>query len=392
MIRFSQRALRLKSSAIRNKAFNQPDIIKFSAGQPEPKLFPVSELSALWPDLLHDAGPQVLQYSGSEGLHRLRELVAAQRLKACGVDVSADNVMIISGSQEGIELSAKLFVNEGEAVACENPSYTGAFSAFAPYGPDYVPIAMDADGMRMDELERALRTRGDISMIYTIPDFQNPTGITMSLERRRRLAELAAAYAVPVIEDRPYSDLSFAGPPLPAVKSFDRDGWVVTLGSFSKIFCPGLRLAWLCADDVIFDKYVQAKESASLQCGTLDQYLAWAYMQKYDITMHIAELVGLYRARRDTALQAIADYFPHEVKYTKPAGGFFVWVELKPEIDTERLLPEALEKAKVAFVPGGPFMVGGRPKNFLRLSYSCVAENEIQTGLKRLGELLKAKY
>lgn len=390
MVKFSQQAAYLESSAIRNKAFDNPDIIKFSAGRPETAFFPLADITTLLQNVLAEHGGKVLQYAASEGLYPLREIIAEKCLPGCGVSLKPQNMMIVSGSQEGIEFSARLLVNAGDVIICENPSYSGAFGAFAPYRPAYVTVPMDEDGMRMDALERILQTTPQAKMIYTIPDFQNPTGITMSLERRERLARLAAQYEVPVIEDRPYGDLIFEGKPLPAVKSFDKDGWVVMLGSFSKILCPGLRLAWLCAPDKFMGKYVQIKESASLQSSTLDQYIAWDYLRKYDLQAHIDQLIAGYRARRDTVLRCIAEYFPAGVKYTRPAGGFFIWVELNPEIDTAALLQKSLEIAKVAYVPGAAFFVNDKPGNFLRLSYSCVDEAQIETGLKRLGDLLKA--
>lgn len=391
MIKFSQQALRLMPSAIRNKAFNAPDIIRFSAGQPAPELFPIAEIADLMPALLLDSGPAALQYAATEGCHALREIIADRYMPTCGVTARTGDILLTAGSQEGLEMSARLFINPGDAIICENPSYTGAFGAFAPYGPRYVPVSVDDNGMCMDALEMALKANADVKMIYTIPDFHNPTGITMSLARRRQLAELAAQYQVPVIEDRPYGDLAFDAEPLPAVKSFDREGWVVMLGSFSKILCPGLRLAWLCAAPALMEKYALVKGGATLQCGTLDQYIVLEYLRRYDLTTHIEELKALYRSRRNVMLKCLKEFFPAAVRFTSPQGGFFIWVELPLTIDTNALLPEALERAKTAFVPGAPFWVSGRPHNFLRLSYSNVTETEIETGLKRLGELVKAK-
>lgn len=391
-IRFSNRALRLKKSAIRNKLFDNPEIITFAAGKPEQSIFPIDKLLPLAEQIIKENGKNAFQYSSSEGLPKLRELIVSQRMKACHVDTTADNIALTSGSQEGIEIAAKIFVNEGDTIICERPSYTGAFGAFAPYDPKYVTIPMDENGMKMDDLENALKENKNVKMIYTIPDSQNPTGITMSDERRQRLAELAAQYCVPVIEDSPYGDLIYEGERHPAVKSFDKEGWVIMLGSFSKTFCPGLRLGWVCADESILEKFVLAKQSSSLQCGTFDQYLAAAFLTQNSLEDHIDEIRNIYRVRRDTTLECIKEYFPKEIKYTKPSGGFFVWLELKEDIDTAELVLEAAKDSKVVFIPGKYFFAHEDYDNFLRLSYSFVNEEQIREGLRRLGELLHKKY
>ena len=391
-ITFSERIQKIRPSAIRNKLFDHPDIITFAAGKPEQSLFPTSALASLAEDVIKRNGADALQYSSTEGFPQLREQIAVQRMAACGVRTAQECIALTSGSQEGIELSARVFVNEGDCIACESPSYTGAFSAFEPYSPHYVPIPMDEDGMIMEELEAALKTNPGIKMIYTIPDFQNPTGIAMSDDRRRRLAALASEYKVPVIEDCPYGDLIYEGDRHPAVKSFDREGWVVTLGSFSKTLCPGLRLGWICAAPEILEKYALAKQALNLQCGSLDQYLAAAYLDHCDLDMHIEEIKDQYRQRRDLMLDCIAKYFPQDIVHTRPGGGFFIWVEAHPQLDTGKLLPEAAADYKVAYVPGHSFFANASHTNFIRLSYSSVDSEQIVEGMKRLGALLCKKY
>lgn len=391
-IRFSERIKKVKPSAVRDKLFDNPDIITFAAGKPEQSLFPADEISSLLKDILLNQGQEALQYSSTEGLPELRQLIAAQRMKACGVKTTSESIALTSGSQEGIELSARVFVNEGDFIACESPSYTGAFSAFEPYSPRYVSIPMDEKGMIMEELEAALKANPKIKMIYTIPDFQNPTGITMSDDRRKRLAELASEYRVPVIEDCPYGDLIFEGLRRPAVKSFDRDGWVVMLGSFSKTLCPGLRLGWVCADSKILDSYILAKQGLNLQPGTLDQYLAAAYMNHCNMERHIETIKNLYRQRRDLALSCIGKYFPKHITYTQPKGGFFIWMEVSPQIDTGKLLPTAAADYKAAYVPGHSFFAEEDHFNFIRISYSCVDTDRIEEGMRRLGSLLCQTY
>ena len=391
-IRFSDRAGRFQASAIRNKLFDDPALISFAAGKPEPSAFPLEALVAAMEQVLSGGGQSALQYSASEGILTLREQIASERMKAAGVETSPDEIFLTSGSQEGIELSARLFLNEGDHVVCESPSYTGAFNALAPYAPCYVSIPMDENGMRMDALEAALREDPKIKLIYTIPDFQNPTGVTMSDERRQRLTELAAAYRVPVIEDCPYGDLIFEGERHPAVKSFDREGWVLMLGSFSKILAPGLRLGWVCATRQILDKLMMAKQGLNLQSGTLDQHLVARYLQENDIRTHIAELRGIYRERRDRVAACIAEFFPAGIKYRAPQGGFFFWLELDERLDADMLLAEAARDYKAAYVPGRSFFADHSHANFIRLSYSCVSLEEIETGMRRLGACLATAY
>lgn len=391
-VRFSERAGLFQASAIRNKLFDNPDIITFAAGKPEASLFPLGGIDKALSEVVGSEGRSALQYGPSEGLAELRELIAKQRMSACGVETSADNIALTSGSQEAIELSGRIFVDEGSYIACENPSYTGAFGALAPYAPRYVPIPMDDDGMLMDELEKALASNPGIRMIYTIPDFQNPTGVSMSVERRRTLAELAAKYRVPVIEDCPYGDLIFEGERRPAVKSFDKDGWVVMLGSFSKTLCPGLRLGWICASDAILEKYVLAKQGMNLQCGTLDMCLAQKYLSMNSLEEHIEALRNMYRERRDLMLECVKKYFPASVRCTHPHGGFFVWMELDPALDTGALLLKAAAEYKVAYIPGRSFFPNEGSNSFIRLSYSCVDLAAIEEGMKRLGTFITEAY
>jgi len=389
---FSERAKMFQASEIRNKLFDDPEIITFAAGKPEGKLFPLKEAAEVLQEVIKERGEIALQYSETEGFSELRELIAEQRMKARGVNAAADDITLTSGSQQGIEYSAKIFVNDGDVILCESPSYVGALNAFASYMPQCVGIPMDENGMIIEELEKKLKQHPNAKMIYTIPDFQNPTGVTMSDDRRKRLAELAAEYEIPVIEDCPYGDLIYEGNPHPSVKSFDKAGWVVFLGSFSKILSPGLRIGWVCATKEILQKYMMAKQCSDLQCGSLDEQLAIGYMKKYDLAEHIEEIRDLYRERRDLMLECIDKYFPAGVKHTSPHGGFFVWLELKEGLNANELLVEAAQKKKVAFVPGGSFFTESGHKNFIRLSFSFVDNDKIVEGMKRLGELLSEHY
>ncbi|WP_406541198.1 PLP-dependent aminotransferase family protein [Clostridium ljungdahlii] len=391
-INFSERANGLKASEIREllKLTEMPEVISFAGGLPAPELFPVDGMKKVTQEVLEKDGQVALQYSTTEGFKPLRDIIAKQRMSGEGVDVTGDDIIVTSGSQEGIEFSAKIFVNEGDTIICESPSYLGAIGAFKAYRPNFTEIEMDEHGIIIEKLEEELKKNKKVKMIYTIPDFQNPTGITMSDDRRKRIAELAKEYQVPVIEDNPYGELIFEGTTHPSIKSFDKDGWVIYLGTFSKTFCPGLRLGWICAAPEILEKYIIIKQGVDLQCSTLDQRAAALFMQKYDLNEHVEEIKKVYGKRRKLMLESMDKYFPKEVKHTNPYGGLFTWVYLKEGLDSAEILKEAL-KENVAYVPGGPFFPNGGHKNHFRLNYSCMSEDKIVEGIKRLGKVL-AKY
>lgn len=391
--RLANRADTLKASEIREllKLTEKPEIISFAGGLPAPELFPVQDISELTMRILKNEGRQALQYSTTEGYLPLREAIANTRMKLAHVDTTPDNIMITAGSQQGIDFCARLILNDGDYVICEDPSYMGAINVFNMYHVNYLPIPMDDDGMIIDELEKTLAKHPEAKVIYTIPDFQNPTGRTMSIERRKRLAELAAKYQIPVMEDNPYGELIFEGERNPAIKSFDKEGWVIYLGSFSKTFCPGYRIGWMCADDELISKFVMLKQGADLQCSTIAQREVAYYLRDMDIDNHIKEIITVYKKRRDLMLDGIKKHFPSNIKHTIPAGGLFTWVELKPEIHAADLLVEAL-KENVAFVPGGAFFPNGGNTNYLRLNYSNMTEDKIVEGIKRLGLVLKKYY
>ncbi|AKA68492.1 PLP-dependent aminotransferase family protein [Clostridium scatologenes] len=391
-IRFSERADSLKASEIREllKLTEMPEIISFAGGLPAPELFPVKEMEGIMQKVLEKDGKLALQYSSTEGFKPLREIIAKQRMAPAKVTVTADNIAMTTGSQQGIEFSAKIFVNEGDVIICESPSYLGAINAFKAYRPKFVEIPMDEHGMIIEDLEKALKANPDAKMIYTIPDFQNPTGITMPDDRRKRIAELAAEYKIPVIEDNPYGDLIFEGTRHPSIKSFDKEGWVIYLGTFSKNFCPGLRLGWICAAPEILEKYIIVKQGADLQCSTLDQRATALFMETYNLDEHIESIKKVYGKRRTLMLESLDKYFPKDVTHTNPYGGLFTWVKLKEGLDAAEILKEAL-KENVAYVPGGSFFPNGGHPNYFRLNYSCMPDDKIIEGVKRLGKVL-AKY
>ncbi|MBL4934861.1 PLP-dependent aminotransferase family protein [Clostridium sp. YIM B02515] len=389
-IRYSERTSKIKASEIREllKLTEMPDIISFAGGLPAPELFPIDKMEIISSKVLREDGKAALQYSTTEGYVPLRDIIAKQRMSVAGVKASVDNIMITSGSQQGLEFSAKIFVDKGDIIICESPSYLGALNAFKAYQPTFIEIPMDDDGMDVDELEAALVKYPDAKMIYTIPDFQNPSGKTMSVERRKKVAKLAKQYSIPVLEDSPYSELAFEGNVNPSIKSFDEEGYVIYLGTFSKTFCPGLRIGWVCADPEILQKYIIVKQGADLQCSTISQREIALFMKEYDLNEHIDNIKEIYKRRRDVMLDSIEKYFPREVKYTRPKGGLFTWVQINENLDAAKILEEAL-KYKVAFVPGGSFFPNGGNLNHFRLNYSNMNEELIVEGMKRLGNVLQ---
>lgn len=393
-LHFADRTSSIKASEIREllKLTEKPDIISFAGGLPAPELFPLTKINEIMSQVILEKGTVALQYASTDGYTPLREIILNQRVKPAGIDCEISNIMLTNGSQQGLEFSAKLFINKGDVIVCESPSYLGAINAFAAYEPKFIEIPMDENGMIVEELEKVLiEHHKEIKMIYTIPDFQNPSGITMNIERRKRLAELAAQYEIILIEDSPYGELRFDGEALPPIKAFDKSGFVVNLGTFSKTFCPGLRLGWVVAKEEIIKKYILIKQGADLQCNTLAQVFAAEYMKKYNLNEHIADIIDVYRRRRDLMLNSIKEYFPKDVKATYPLGGLFTWCELRSDLNAAEILEDAL-KEKVAFVPGASFFANGGKKNFFRLNYSNMDEDRIVEGIKRLGEVLKKYY
>ncbi len=388
-IRFAKRMENIKGSAIREllKLTEQPEIISFAGGLPAPELFPIEELKQVCLKVLDTDGKAALQYSPTEGYIPLRKIVA-ERMQKAGISVDYDDIIMTSGSQQGLEFSAKIFVNEGDTIICESPSYLGALNAFKAYLPNFVEIEMDDDGMKMDELEKALKENPNAKFIYTIPDFQNPTGITMSLDRRKRLIELAQEYNVPIVEDNPYGELRFEGEKLPPIMHFDKTGIVIYLGTFSKTFAPGLRLGWVAASPEILQKYVTVKQGADLQCNSMSQREIAYFVQMYDLNAHIKKIIEIYKKRRDLMISTMEKEFPENVKYTYPNGGLFTWVTLPKGLDAAEVLKEALNE-KVAFVPGGSFYPNPGNENHFRLNYSNMPEERIVEGITRLGKVLR---
>jgi len=310
-VEFSDCAKRIKASEIREllKLTVQPDIISFAGGLPAAELFPLEKIAEVSKDVVLNEGEAALQYSPTEGLKKLREIIISQRLNPINIKAGLDEIAITSGSQQALDFSGKMFINEGDTIIVESPTYLGALNAFLAYDPKYVEIPLEHDGMNMDKLEEVLESGLKPKFLYTIPDYQNPSGITMSMEKRKRLISLANKYDVIVIEDSPYAELSFNGEQLDPIKSFDTEGRVIYLGTFSKTFAPGLRIGWVVGNPAIINKFVQIKQGADLQTSSLDQRITAEYMTKYDLNEHIRMIIDVYSKRRDVMINTMKEKF-----------------------------------------------------------------------------------
>lgn len=390
-LKFAKRMSYIKASEIREilKVTEQEEVISFAGGLPAPELFPIDEINEVTQLVLKEAGTKALQYTTTEGYPPLREWIAKRMNERLGTCFDKDHILITHGSQQGLDLSGKVFLDDGDIVLCESPTYLAAISAFKSYGCNFIEIPTDEHGMIMSALEDVLSKTSRIKLIYAIPTFQNPTGRTWSLERRKQLAELSARYNVAVVEDNPYGELRFEGAPLPSVKSFDQAGNVLCTGSFSKIFCPGFRIGWIAGDKDIIRKYVLVKQGTDLQCNTIAQMTIAEYLKRYDIDAHIRKIAEVYKSRRNKALESLENYFPATVKFTRPEGGLFTWIELPEGVSAREILTKCLEK-KIAFVPGGSFFPTADKENTLRINYSNMPEEKIEKGLKTMAEVIKA--
>ncbi|PFP25599.1 aminotransferase [Bacillus sp. AFS073361] len=371
------------------KVTERPEVISFAGGLPAPELFPVEALKNSCNAVLNEEGAASLQYSTTEGYIPLREAIN-QRMKGMKINSTIDKILITSGSQQAIDLTRRIFINEGDTIICESPTYLAAINAFKSYNPKFVEVVMDDDGMVMEELEKKLKEHPNTKLIYTIPDFQNPTGRTLKLERRKKMIELANQYDVLIVEDNPYGAIRFAGETLPPVKYFDTEGRVIYISTFSKIFTPGLRLGWICADEPFIEKYVAFKQTADLHTDSFAQRITAKYLELYNIEEHINNIKAVYKERCTVMLSCIEEFFPKNLSYSKPEGGLFIWVELPESVDSRELFAECLAN-NVAFVPGSPFFPNGTENNALRLNYSNMPIEKIREGMKRMGEVLHRK-
>ncbi len=377
----------LEASIIREilKVTSQPGIISFAGGLPAPELFPLKDLARISAEVIEKYGSNCLQYSLTMGIVQLREKIAEMATRA-GSPTKIENLLITSGSQQGIELLARVFVDKGDYIITENPTYVGALQAFQYYQARYAPVEIDDDGMIVDQVEEKIKKYSP-KMIYTVSNFQNPTGITMSLERRRQLLALASRYGIPVIDDNPYSDIRFSGEPVRTLKSIGGDE-VIALKTFSKTLTPGLRIGWINGPASIVRQFEKVKQCTDLHTSTYGQYIIYEYIQQGLLEPQIERLRRDYLAKRDTMMKAMEEKFPKEITWTKPDGGLFLWVTLPEHMSAKALLPKAIER-KVAYVYGEPFFPNGGGVNTLRMNFSNASLEGIVEGVGRLGKLFK---
>ncbi len=371
----------------------KPEVISFAGGLPAPQTFPLKEMTECAVKVREEDGAGAMQYGPSMGFMKLRQDIADRMNRMygpMGMDkVEAKNVIITTGSQQGLDIIGRVFLDKDDVVLIESPSYLGAINAFELNQPKFVEVPTDSEGMIPEELEKLLETTDRVKFIYVIPNYQNPTGICWTLERRQALMALAAKYEIPVIEDNPYGDLRFEGEEINPLISMDPKHLVIYSGTFSKTLAPGMRLAWLVANDQIMAKIDLVKGATDLSTPGTTQRECAMYMENYDFEGHIKENCALYAKRRDAMCEAIKKYFPENVKCTYPHGGLFLWVELPEGIDARKLLMTCIEN-NVAFVPGDSFFPASKKKNYFRLNFSYNDEATIEEGIKRLGEALKS--
>lgn len=397
--RLARRTRALTSSAIREilKVATRPDIISFAGGLPAPELFPTSEIAAATARILEREPVKSLQYGPTDGVPELRAWIAAEvsrsEAEACRragltepAAVTPEMVMITTGSQQSLDLISKLFIDEGDGVVVEAPSYLGALQAFTLYQPRFVTAAMDEDGVVAEAFAAAMASQPKLA--YLLPTFQNPTGRTMSNERRQQVAAVVRAGDVPLVEDDPYGALYFDAPPGPSLRSLAPDK-TLALGTFSKTLAPGLRIGWLVGPPHIVARLIQIKQSADLHTSSLAQYVAYEVAAGGTLPEHLGRLRQVYALRRDAMLAAIEETFPKGMSWTKPTGGMFVWATLPADIEAAPWLPVCVDQQRVAFVPGAPFHADGTGKNTLRMNFTHAPPEVIAQGVERLARVLR---
>ncbi|MFH1474210.1 MAG: PLP-dependent aminotransferase family protein [Candidatus Aenigmatarchaeota archaeon] len=392
-MKYADRIKKMKASEIREllKITQHPEIISFAGGLPSPDSFPVDIIKKISDKILKEHGPQALQYGPTEGIGELRSTIV-RRLRKEGIKCYEDEVMITSGSQQVLSLTAEIFLNPKDYVVIESPTYIGALVAFNAYQPKYIHVSMDDNGMIISELERKLRgiKKSKIDFIYTVPTFQNPSGITMSLERRKQLLEIAEKHDLMILEDDAYSNLRYSGKCVPSIKSLDKNRRVIYTHTLSKSLAPGFRLGYVVAEREKLRKMAIAKQGADL-CGNIFvQYIANEYIKSGLIDKQEYKIIKMYRKKRDIMLKALEKHFPKGCKWTHPDGGMFIWVTVPSKIDTRDLFVDAIHE-KVAFVHGAAFRVDGKGHNTMRLNFSNTDDKKIEVGIKRLGNLIKKK-
>ncbi len=390
-LKFSRKIQSMEPSVILEifKKLGAPGAVSFAAGNPAPESFPVERFQQLSADIFANDATNALQYSMTEGYPLLREMVNRRLRDMFSIDTDRNITIITSGAQQAIELCCKVMCNEGDTVICEDPSFTGAINAFRSLGARPVGVELEEDGISLEGLETALRENPNARFLYLIPTFQNPTGVTMSLEKRKAVYALAQQYDILILEDNPYTDLRFAGEDLPTLKSMDTDGRVLYCGTFSKILSAGMRVGYACGCEKLIQKMVIAKQVEDVHSNIFFQILCARYMQQYDLEEHIAGIQKLYGKKCGLMLEMLDRYMPKEVTYTRPEGGLFLWCTLPEHISLEALLEELSERG-VFVVPGSTFQCDETvPSHSFRLNYSTPSDEQIERGIRILCETIK---
>lgn len=386
---FAKRTLNVQKSFIREilKVTQDPDVISFAGGLPNPCTFPVDGIAEAAGRVLQEDGREVLQYTTTEGYEPLRRWIADRYYSRRGLRVEPEEILITTGSQQALDLIGKVFLDQGDRVAMEQPGYLGAIQAFSQFEPEFLSIPMEEDGIDAEMLEKALKTR-DTKLFYAVPNFQNPSGITYSLKKRVQVSFILRNCGTMMVEDDAYGELRFAGEDLPLIKSLNREHGIL-LGSFSKIVSPGLRVGWVCAGKDIIEKLVTAKQASDLHSNYLGQRAVHRYITDNDLDGHIGKIKEAYGRQRDLMVKLIEEHFPEGIKFTRPEGGMFLWLTLPEGITVQEAFDRAMAE-KVVFVPGFPFYTDGKGNNTLRLNFSNSSEEKIEEGILRLARVFKA--
>ncbi len=389
--KISDKFVNMKPSAIREifKSLGKPGCISFAAGNPSPESFPVEDIKRIAADILTQEPITALQYGITEGYPKLRELVSKRLKRLYDIGTEDDDTIIVTGGQQGIELTCKVMCNEGDVVICENPSFIGALNAFRSLGAELKGVPLKDDGIDLEALESTLKANPRAKLLYVIPSFQNPAGITSTLENRKAVYELARKYDIVIIEDNPYGDLRFEGENVPAYKSFDVDGRVVYCGSFSKILSSGMRVGTLTANKELVSKIVVAKQVEDVHTNVFFQMVCARYMTECDLEAHIEKIRALYRHKSSLMLKALDEYMPADVKFTRPQGGIFLWCSLPEGYELSEFVKRCSEK-NVFVVPGTAFLPDeSEPTRSFRLNYSMPSDEEIERGIKLLAQVVE---
>lgn len=389
--KISDKFVNMKPSAIREifKSLGKPGCISFAAGNPSPESFPVEDIKRIAADILTQEPITALQYGITEGYPKLRELVSQRLKRLYNIGAEDDDTIIVTGGQQGIELTCKVMCNEEDVVICENPSFIGALNAFRSLGAELKGVPLKDDGIDLEALEAALKSSPRAKLLYLIPSFQNPAGITSTLENRKAVYELARKYDIVIIEDNPYGDLRFEGENVPSYKSFDVDGRVVYCGSFSKILSSGMRVGTLTANKELVSKIVVAKQVEDVHTNVFFQMVCARYMQECDLEAHIEKIRALYRHKSSLMLKALDEYMPADVKFTRPQGGIFLWCSLPEGYELSEFVKRCSEK-NVFVVPGTAFLPDeSEPTRSFRLNYSMPSDEEIERGIKLLAQVVE---